>query len=77
MMISRKLYRYDMAPESVWSRDDKEEVVKLLEKEAELDVDLEWYLIKDGDEEGLKIFRQNQAYNAIRIWNLKRDLALV
>lgn len=74
--ISRKLYRYDMTPEFLWTRSDKEEVVELLEREAELDVDLEQYLISDGDEEGLKIFRQNQTYNALRLWNLKRDLTI-
>lgn len=75
MAISRKLYRFDLVPEKLWSDSDKKKVVELLEKEAELDIVLENYLINDMDVEGLKVFRQNKEYNALRLWNLKQSLA--
>lgn len=75
MSIARQLGQFDMIPERDWSNSDKQKVVLLLEREAELDIELEDYLIKDEDVEGLKIFRQNQEYNQLKLWNLKQSLA--
>ncbi len=76
-LISRKLSKYDLVPEFLWTVEQKKEVVELLEKMFKLDVELEDYLIKDGDTEGLKTFKNNQAYVANRLWNLKQDLAKI
>ncbi len=75
MSIARQLGQFDMIPERDLSNSDKQKIVLLLEREAELDIELEDYLIKDEDVEGLKIFRQNQEYNTLKLWNLKQSLA--
>lgn len=74
--IARDLYFYDMVPRYLWTREQKEKVVELLEQEAVLDQELAAYLIKDRDEQGLKVFNANKRTNALALWDLKQELAI-
>ena len=73
-LLMRKLSKYDMIPEFLWTIEQKEEVVEILEKMFNLDVELEDHLIKDGDELGVREFKKNQAIYTDRLWKLKQDL---
>lgn len=73
--LAKELYEYDITPEFLWTPEQKLRVIEILEKEAEMDIELAGYLIADGDEAAMEIFNQNAAYNANRLWKLKQELA--
>ena len=73
--IAGELAHYDMIPRFVWTREQKERVVELLEQEAVLDEQLAEFLIKDADKPGIEMLNRNKKINANALWDLKQELA--
>ena len=75
MVIAKELEKYDMTPRFLWTDQQKKRVIELLEKEAEMDIELAQYLIDDGDEVGYRTLQQTNRFNARQLWNLKQSIA--
>lgn len=75
MAITKELEKYDMTPRILWTEQEKNRVIELLEREAELDIELAKYLIDDGDEVGYRVLQTTREFNANQLWNLKQSIA--
>ena len=74
--LAEKLESFDEKPYAKWTRQDKETEAEILEQQTVLDIELDEYLIKDGDAYGIYQHNMNKEFVANYLWMIKRDLAI-